>query len=86
MLSCDEAGRDGFRLHRHLVSIGIANPVVDAAGIEVSKRRAARVKTERLDGEHRIAPERPAQRLEVMAGEDGASARLPHHRLMSHLP
>ena len=36
--SCYEAGRDGFWLHRHLVSIGIENQVVDAASIEVSRR------------------------------------------------
>ena len=48
--SCYEAGRDGFWLHRHLVSIGIENQVVDAASIEVS-RRLRHVKTDRLDGE-----------------------------------
>ena len=31
VVSCYEAGRDGFWLHRHLVSIGIENQVVDAA-------------------------------------------------------
>ena len=31
VLSCYEAGRDGFWLHRPLVSIGIENEVVDAA-------------------------------------------------------
>lgn len=36
VVSCYEAGRDGFWLHRHLVSIGIANQVVDAASIEVA--------------------------------------------------
>ena len=30
VLSCYEAGRDGFWLHRHLISIGIDNEVVDA--------------------------------------------------------
>jgi transposase len=50
VLSCYEAGRDGFWLHRHLVSVGIENAVVDAASIEVS-RRLRQVKTDRLDGE-----------------------------------
>ncbi len=35
VVSCYEAGRDGFWLHRHLRSIGIQNEVIDAASIEV---------------------------------------------------
>jgi transposase len=35
VVSCYEASRDGFWLHRHLRSIGIENEVVDAASIEV---------------------------------------------------
>jgi len=54
VVSCYEAGRDGFWLHRHLVSIGIENQVVDAASIEVS-RRLRHVKTDRLDGERLLA-------------------------------
>lgn len=50
VVSCYEAGRDGFWLHRHLRSVGIENQVVDAASIEVS-RRLRHVKTDRLDGE-----------------------------------
>jgi transposase len=46
--SCYEAGRDGFWLHRWLVSEGIDNRVVDAASIEVN-RRLRRAKTDRLD-------------------------------------
>ena len=45
VLSCYEAGRDGFWLHRHLISIGIENEVIDAASIEVS-RRLRHVKTD----------------------------------------
>lgn len=48
VVSCYEAGRDGFWLHRQLSELGIANRVVDAASIEVS-RRARRAKTDRLD-------------------------------------
>jgi len=47
---CYEAGRDGFWIHRMLVSLGVANLVVDAASIEVN-RRARRAKTDRLDAE-----------------------------------
>ncbi len=50
VVSCYEAGRDGFWLHRHLVSMGVENQVVDAASIEVS-RRLRHVKTDRLYGE-----------------------------------
>ena len=46
--SCYEAGRDGFWLHRYLVSQGVENLVVDSASIEVN-RRARRAKTDRLD-------------------------------------
>jgi len=47
-LSCYEAGRDGFWLHRYLHAQGIANLVVDSASIEVS-RRSKRAKTDMLD-------------------------------------
>jgi transposase len=45
---CYEAGRDGFWLHRWLTAQGWHNVVVDAASIEVNRRRR-RVKTDRLD-------------------------------------
>jgi len=47
-ISCDEAGRDGFWLHRYLVAHEITNHVVDSASIEVN-RRARQAKTDRLD-------------------------------------
>jgi transposase len=48
VLSCYEAGRDGFWLHRFLEASGVNNLVVDSASIEVN-RRFRRVKTDRLD-------------------------------------
>jgi transposase len=48
ILSCYEAGRDGFYLHRYLQMQGITNLVVDSASIEVN-RRAKQAKTDRLD-------------------------------------
>lgn len=48
VLSCYEAGRDGFSIHRFLVSLGVANRVIDSASIEVTQR-AKRVKTDRVD-------------------------------------
>lgn len=48
VISCYEAGRDGFWLHRYLTSIGVDNQVVDSASIEVN-RRAKQAKTDKLD-------------------------------------
>src|SRR5262249_62201964 len=48
VLSCYEAGRDGFWLHRWLLEQGIENVVVDSSSIEVN-RRARRAKSDRLD-------------------------------------
>jgi transposase len=48
VVSCYEAGRDGFWLHRYLVKQEVDNRVVDSASIEVN-RRAKRAKTDRLD-------------------------------------
>ena len=50
VLSCYEAGRDGFWIHRALASHQIENVVVDPASIEVNRRRR-RAKTDRLDVE-----------------------------------
>jgi len=46
--SCYEAGRDGFWIHRCLLSYGIENVVVDSSSIKVDQR-ARRMKTDRLD-------------------------------------
>ena len=48
VVSCYEAGREGFWLHRYLVAQGITNAVVDSSSIEVN-RRARRAKTDGLD-------------------------------------
>jgi transposase len=48
VISCYDAGRDGFWLHRWLGTQGVANFVVDSASIEVNRRRH-RAKTDRLD-------------------------------------
>jgi transposase len=48
VVSCYEAGRDGFWLHRFLEAEGIENRLVDSSSIEV-KRRARRAKTDRMD-------------------------------------
>jgi transposase len=48
VMSCYEAGRDGFWLHRYLVEAGVENLVVDSSSIEVN-RRFRRAKTDRMD-------------------------------------
>ena len=48
VVSCYEAGRDGFWLHRSLMAQGVTNHVVDSSSIEVP-RRARRAKTDKLD-------------------------------------
>jgi transposase len=48
VVSCYEAGRDGFWLHRALLALGIENQIVDSSSIEVN-RRGRRAKSDRLD-------------------------------------
>jgi transposase len=50
--SCYEAGREGFWVHRALEQIGIENVVVDAASIDVKRRK--RAKTDRKDAEQLV--------------------------------
>jgi transposase len=50
ILVIQEAGLDGFWIHRVLQSEGIESHVVDAASILVSRRRR-RAKTDKIDGE-----------------------------------
>ena len=50
VVSCYEAGYDGFWLHRLLLAAGITNYVFDPASIAVDQR-ARRAKTDRIDGE-----------------------------------
>ena len=50
VVSCYEAGRDGFWLHRCLTEHGVANLVIDSSSIEVN-RRSRRAKSDNLDAE-----------------------------------
>src|SRR4051794_26578830 len=50
VVSCYEAGYDGFWLHRRLMTAGVTNYVFDPSSIAVDQR-ARRVKTDRIDGE-----------------------------------
>jgi transposase len=47
-VSCYEAGREGFWLHRYVLAQGIENHVVDSSSIEVNRRRRRR-KSDGLD-------------------------------------
>ena len=48
VVSCYEAGREGFWLHRFLQAQGIINPVGDSSSIEVNRRKR-RAKSDALD-------------------------------------
>ena len=48
-VSCYEAGREGFWIDRALAERGIRNVIVDAASIDIQRRK--RAKTDRLDAE-----------------------------------
>jgi transposase len=50
VMSCYEAGYDGFWLHRQLEAHSVRNYVIDPASLQVD-RRARRVKTDRIDAE-----------------------------------
>jgi transposase len=89
VLSCYEAGRDGFWLHRYLDQNAIQNHVVDASSIEVN-RRARRAKSDRLDvtklltmliryhgGEHKLWS------VVHVPTPDDEDRRQPHHELMA---
>jgi transposase len=48
VITCYEAGRDGFWIHRAVVTRGFENRVVDSSSIEVNRRKR-RAKSDRLD-------------------------------------
>ncbi len=50
VISCYEAGYDGFWLHRLLEAHGVRNYVIDPASLQID-RRARRAKTDRIDAE-----------------------------------
>jgi transposase len=53
VVSCYEAGYDGFWLHRFLVAHRVCSHVVDPASLQVD-RRARRAKTDRIDAERMV--------------------------------
>jgi len=89
VLSCYEAGRDGFWIHRYLVKAGYQNLVVDSSSIEVS-RRARQRKTDNLDVSKLLAMliryhsgERKLWRVVHVPSEEAEDARHLHRELMT---
>jgi transposase len=89
VVSCYEAGLDGFWVHRYLGSLGVSNLVVDSSSIEVN-RRARRAKTDRLDVERLLAlllryvgGERSALRVVRVPGEADEHGRQLHRELLA---
>jgi transposase len=54
VVSCYEAGRDGFWVHRALAGLGVTNHVIDSASIE-GNRRGRQAKSDRLDASALLA-------------------------------
>src|SRR5215469_732011 len=88
VLSCYEAGRDGFWLHRFLVAHGVENRVVDSASIEVNRRKR-RAKSDGLDA-HKLVEmlirwhngESKVWRLVNVPSAEDEDLRQPHRELM----
>jgi transposase len=87
VVSCYEAGRDGFWIHRALIDRGITNHVVDASSILVD-RRQRRAKTDGLDVDsllHMLVRFHYGDRnvwrtVHVPTAEDEDERRLPRER------
>lgn len=83
VLSCYEAGRDGFWIHRFLTSEGIINYVIDSSSIKVD-RKSRRAKTDRLDAgkllKHLIQHVKGEDKLQVarVPSEDDEDKRRMH--------
>jgi len=65
VLACQEAGRDGFWIHRALEKEQITSFVIDSASIEVSRRKR-NPKTDRLDKEKMLT-----MFIRYLGGENG---------------
>src|SRR5579871_4213744 len=87
VVSCYEAGRDGFWLHRWLVSVGVANQVVDSAAIQVDRKKR-RAKSDPLDAAALVAQlvrfhlgEKKALALVRILSEEAEDQRQLHREL-----
>lgn len=89
VVSCYEAGRDGFWLHRFLVAQGIENRIIDSSSIEVN-RRQRRAKTDRMDTDRLLgllvryeAGERTAWSVVRAPSDREEDARQLHRELLT---
>jgi transposase len=87
VVSCYEAGYDGFWLQRRLARAGIACRVMDPASLKVD-RRARRVKTDRVDAESLLRAlqawrrgDRQVCTFVRVPGVEEEDARRPHREL-----
>jgi transposase len=87
IIAIQEAGLDGFWLHRVLVAAGIESWVVDPASIATSRRRR-RAKTDKIDGEalvrallaHKRGEPRVCAMLRVPTSEEEDRRRIGRER------
>jgi len=84
VVSCYEAGQDGFWIHHLLESLGVTNVVVDPASIEVDRRARPR-KTDRVDVKKLLsllvryaAGEKGVWRVARVPSVEEEDARRPH--------
>ena len=92
VMSCYEAGYDGFWLHRQLEAHGVRNYVIDPASLHVD-RRVRRVKTDRIDTERLLRSLMAylrgepkvwsVVRVPSIAEEDARRLHRERHRLIS---
>lgn len=89
VVSCYEAGPDGFWIHRYLTTLGVESLVVDPASIEVN-RRGRQAKTNRLDVERLLAlllryvnGETAALRVVRVPSEDAEHRRQLHREFIT---
>ena len=87
VVSCYEAGRDGFWLHHALTAHAVRNHVVDSSSIEVN-RRQRRTKSDRLDARKLVSMllryaegERPVWHVVRVPSSAAEDARQLHREL-----
>lgn len=87
VIACQEAGRDGFSVHRFLLGVGIESLVIDAASLKVDRKRR-RAKTDRLDAEklmdelvHYCAGDLGVWRVLYVPSEESEDRRRLHREL-----
>lgn len=85
IVTIQEAGLDGFWIHRVLEANGIESHVVDAASIATSRRRR-RAKTDKIDGESTGPGIARVQARRATCMRNGQSAQPRGRRSATHLP